>query len=685
MTFIFTLENITKKDIATAGGKGASLGEMAKAGIQVPPGFVILTPAFYKFLEDNHLQEKISSLLNSAVLSDIRSIENCSKKIQSAIFTSKIPREIVQEIKESFAGLGASRVAVRSSATSEDSSSAAWAGQLETYLNTTEETLLRNVRRCWASLFSMRAITYRLEKGLMKSDIGVAVVVQRMIPSEVSGIAFSAHPITENLDHIFVEAVFGLGEPVVSGQITPDNYVLDKTSHTIVSKHIEKQSRALVQADEEEGNSWVELNEPKVSSQKLDDSQILALGDLIIAIEKHQGFPCDIEWTLQKGKFYILQSRAITTLGKKEPALPYADINATRYDFLWRAGFSYLFTALAYEYGYSVRDFVYTWKEGWHMNFVSKEERKRLSEKGFAFYMYEFEAFRREMVIAIPRYKDAITAFLSADITHYSTEKLANAFEALMKFFIEVFENYFYLDYHSTDEVARVITENDTRFDVEKLRVHSEAMGRIKLALRAIWNHGVYPPNVVDKYVAEIAKRLGLKEEAFQCRYQELLEMLRVPGSPSPARSMGAVWGQFSGNKEMVGGDAERIIKQLWQVDRSAKSFTGQTGNKGLYRGRVKKIDFSGETDIVAETMAMNKGDVLVSDSTGPEMILACKKAGAIVTDEGGVISHAAIVSRELGIPSVIGTKVASALLKDGDIVEVDANTGVVRVLEKKP
>src|SRR3989338_2200353 len=402
MELIKQFNELDSKDTAIAGGKGASLGEMIQAGIPVPAGFVILTDAFEQFLDENHLQEKIKLMLENAQQNDVRSIENCSKKIQSAIFSSKIPANIVREIKENFTKLGASHVAVRSSATSEDSISASWAGQLETYLNTTEYSLLQNNRRCWASLFSARAITYRLQKDLMKSNIGVAVVVQKMIPSEVSGTAFSVHPITENPNQIIIEAGFGLGEAVVSGLITPDSYVVDKESRTILTKNVQTQLRALVQAKDASGNEWIPLAEPKASSQKLDDDGILALSDLIIKIENQYGFPCDIEWARENGQFYILQSRPITTLGKKAPSIQHEDINVTRYDFLWRAGFSYLFTALTYEYGYSKRDFVYSWKDGWHMNFVSKTERKRLSEEGFKLYMHGFEAFRREMAIAIP-------------------------------------------------------------------------------------------------------------------------------------------------------------------------------------------------------------------------------------------------------------------------------------------
>jgi len=187
---ILPFRDLGAKDVALAGGKGASLGEMAKAGISVPPGFVILSTSFEKFLEGTDLNVEIDAILNSVSHKKIHTVENASEKIKALILSAEMPKDIAEEIQKFFKKLKTKYVAVRSSATAEDSASAAWAGQLESYLNTTEENLHENVKKCWASLFTPRAIVYRFEKELHKQKISVAVVVQKMIESEVSGIAF---------------------------------------------------------------------------------------------------------------------------------------------------------------------------------------------------------------------------------------------------------------------------------------------------------------------------------------------------------------------------------------------------------------------------------------------------------------------------------------------------------------
>jgi pyruvate,water dikinase len=236
MLFTREFQYLGKNDAATAGGKGASLGEMTQAGIPVPPGFVILADAFEQFLKETDLNVEIDSILHSVNHQEMHTVEHASERIQKLILEAKMPEDIAGEITQEFHKLGAEFVAVRSSATAEDSSSAAWAGQLDSFLNTTEETLLQNVQKCWASIFTPRAIFYRFEKGLHDQKISVSVVIQKMVASEKSGIAFSVHPVTEDRNQLIIEAGFGLGEAIVSGQITPDSYVVEKEKETIQAR-----------------------------------------------------------------------------------------------------------------------------------------------------------------------------------------------------------------------------------------------------------------------------------------------------------------------------------------------------------------------------------------------------------------------------------------------------------------
>ena len=314
MEFLRPFAQLGKNDVGLAGGKGASLGEMTQAGIPVPPGFVILSASFEAFLEQTDLNVEIDATLDSVNLKEMHTIENASEKIQALIKNARMPKEIADDIKKSFKKLGATYVAVRSSATAEDSASAAWAGQLDSFLNTTSEHLLENVQRCWASLFTPRAIFYRFEKELHHQKISVAVVVQKMVESETSGIAFSVHPVTQDRNQLIIEAGFGLGEAIVSGQITPDSYVVEKKPRLIIDVNVEAQERGLYRA-EQGGNEWRNLSKEEGERQVLSNEKILELSEIVLLIERHYGFPCDIEWAAEGGKFFVVQSRPITTLG----------------------------------------------------------------------------------------------------------------------------------------------------------------------------------------------------------------------------------------------------------------------------------------------------------------------------------------------------------------------------------
>lgn len=327
MKFVLPFGKINKNDALIAGGKGASLGEMTQAGIPVPPGFVVLAGAFDRFIAETDLAQEIDSALHSVNNQEVHTVDDASEKIKALILAAEMPKSIAREIKQSFKQLGAKFVAVRSSATAEDSASAAWAGQLESYLNTTEENLLENVKKCWASLFTPRAIFYRFEKFGKQTHlqkISVAVVIQQMVESEKSGIAFSVHPVTQDYNQLIIEAGLGLGEAIVSGQITPDSYVVEKEPRRILDKNVVVQSRGLYRSDSKDGersrtmasepNEWRDVPKEHGEPPTLTDTQILELSNFILKIENHYGFPCDIEWAYAEGKFYIVQSRPITTL-----------------------------------------------------------------------------------------------------------------------------------------------------------------------------------------------------------------------------------------------------------------------------------------------------------------------------------------------------------------------------------
>jgi len=314
MRYVKTFKQISKKDVAIAGGKGASLGEMLNAKIPVPPGFVVLAPAFERFLTETDLGVEIAARLKKVNYKDTNSVDRASNVIRDLINSAEFPKDLGVEINQAFSTLKSRYVAVRSSATAEDSSIASWAGELDSYLNTTRKDLLENVKKCWSSLFTPRAIFYRKEKKLHRTKVSVAVVVQEMVQSEVSGIAFTVHPVTEDKNQMIIEAGLGLGEAIVSGQITPDSYVVGKKDLSILDINISEQKQMIVKSGN--GNKTVKIKKALGGKQKLTGRQIIELSKICLKVEKHYKFPCDIEWAFYKGKFYILQSRPVTTLKK---------------------------------------------------------------------------------------------------------------------------------------------------------------------------------------------------------------------------------------------------------------------------------------------------------------------------------------------------------------------------------
>jgi len=311
-------EDVDKNDLPLVGGKGANLGELTKAGIPVPPGFIVTTVSYFNFLEEAGLREEIEKILEPLDTNNSQQLLQVSTKIKDAITSAEMPQDIADEIREAYKKLGG-LVAVRSSATAEDLPDASFAGQQSTFLNIQgEDNVLVAVQECWASLFEPRAIFYRNEYGIDHMQVGIAVPVQRMVQSEAAGVLFTMEPVT-NESKITIEAVYGLGEVVVSGEMTPDHYLVDKERFTILEKQIVEQDWQLVKSlesdsDVDGANVKLPVSDELRKEQKLSDDEIISLAKLGAKIEDHYQFPQDIEWAKEGGELYVVQTRSITTL-----------------------------------------------------------------------------------------------------------------------------------------------------------------------------------------------------------------------------------------------------------------------------------------------------------------------------------------------------------------------------------
>jgi pyruvate,water dikinase len=322
--YIRWLSSLSKKDIPIAGGKGANLAEMYNANFPVPPAFIITAQSFDKFLREANLKEKIKKIISDTNVFNTKQLEENSKQIRELVIKAEIPEDMQAEIIEAYSILCTDKkdniedifVAVRSSATAEDLADASFAGQQETFTNIKgKKFLIEAVKKCFASLYTARAVYYRKKKGFDKKETFLSVVVQKMINSEKSGVMFTKNPVSGK-NEIIIEAVFGLGEGIVSGKILPDHYVLNDDLE-LTEKKIANKKIALIK--EENGNGKeIKLSEKTSNSQVLSLAEISTLGDLGQRIEKHYKKPQDIEFAVEKGKIYIVQSRPVTTIKSEQ-------------------------------------------------------------------------------------------------------------------------------------------------------------------------------------------------------------------------------------------------------------------------------------------------------------------------------------------------------------------------------
>ncbi|MEK6913399.1 MAG: phosphoenolpyruvate synthase [Nanoarchaeota archaeon] len=333
--FVKWFSELNKDSGSVAGGKGANLAEIYNAKVNVPAGFVITAQAYDYFIEKAGLKEQIETLLNSINYEDTKQLNEVTEKIRKSIIKAEFPKDLQEEILESYEALDTNNVknnatgtvleilknsepifvAVRSSATTEDLADASFAGQQESFLNIKGKTeLLLTIKKCLASLFTSRATYYRNKKGYRDTKASLAVVVQRMVDSDKSGVIFSQDP-TNQSKNIILEAVFGLGEGIVSGTITPDQYTLSRELE-ILTKNISDKKIAITR-DSGGGQTTVKLSPEKSKQQVLKEYEMKKLAEISLRLEEHYKKPQDIEWAIEGEEIFVVQTRAITTIGKK--------------------------------------------------------------------------------------------------------------------------------------------------------------------------------------------------------------------------------------------------------------------------------------------------------------------------------------------------------------------------------
>ena len=311
-----------REDVAFAGGKGANLGELSRAGFPVPPGFVVGAPAYALFADASGLRERIAALLTGVDVDDPTALEGAAREVRALVESTPVPEPVAEAVRAAYDELGGgdTPVAVRSSATAEDTEAASFAGMNETYLNVRgADAVLDALRRCWGSLFGARTVFYRAKRGFGQADMDIAVVVQRQVDAERAGVMFTIDPATGADDRLVIEGSFGLGEAVVSGRVSPDRYVVDKRTLAVLAREIHPKAE-VIEPRPDGGTAIRRLDEAEATRPTLSDEEAREVAELGRRIERHYGSPQDTEWAYDRdGRVWMLQSRPVTAAGGATP------------------------------------------------------------------------------------------------------------------------------------------------------------------------------------------------------------------------------------------------------------------------------------------------------------------------------------------------------------------------------
>ncbi|MEN3034695.1 MAG: phosphoenolpyruvate synthase [Candidatus Methanosuratincola sp.] len=333
-SYVIFFDSLKKDDIPLVGGKCANLGELISFGVPVPPGFAITAEAYKLHISRNNLRDRIKEILSRMDVTDSDSLESSSREIRSIIESAPLPVELAEEIVAAYQKLGSMvklkdpPVAVRSSATAEDLPGASFAGQQDTYLFVSgKDALLKYVIKCFSSLFTPRAIAYRKEKGFDDMKVYLSVAVQKMVDSESSGVMFTLDPTTGNRDVVVIEGTWGIGEMIVQGKVSPDEWTVDKKTLTIIERNISRKEKMAIRSPSDSGEGFLKetpVPPERVEAPCISDDQVLELAKFAVEIEKHYGMGMDIEWALDSydKKLYIVQARPETVWSMKVETEP---------------------------------------------------------------------------------------------------------------------------------------------------------------------------------------------------------------------------------------------------------------------------------------------------------------------------------------------------------------------------
>jgi phosphohistidine swiveling domain-containing protein len=676
--FVRDLAHLGSEDEVGAGGKAFSLGRLRKLGLPVPDGIVLLATAFDVFLDLRDLRGEFEDLLR-LIDAGAQDAMDAAERLRVIFAAGPLPPSVEEELVAAVGDLSSSRLAVRSSATVEDSARAAWAGQFTTSLNVHPDDVPGAVLGAWASLFSERTIAYAQHRKLSLVDARVAVIVQELIDPSASGVIFTADPVTQDTGRLVLEAVFGLGETLVSGSATPDTYWLDKKTRTVLRHRTVVQSRLLA-VDEGGGTRAESISPADGTKEKLTANQVDDLTQLAIAAEHAWACPLDIEWCIDKADdIFLLQARPVTTL---DPAqletrpMPQFAPSITR-------GWSLLFCQVWHR-AYT-QEFVHQF--GWGLSDVLYE--------GVDGLVHVYRA-PSEFVAGMT---DFVTAHIDAqpDWLQQQAAELIKVVDATRSWLATVLRTP--LSQYTSDQLLAILDEFVDRnaklgpryvlmlwypIQIEQRQEQERYAAAVATAIEArVATHSIggTADDFARRIGAEVLRRNEVPEELARVTPLEMLRRALSQDAVLPEHRLQAYNTQFLVTKEGVlheSADAYCArrgipLQPAAQNQPGEDILAGVSAYPGKARGPAKII--RGRQDF----QRFKPGDVLITAMTTPDFEVIMSDASGIVTDEGGATSHAAILARELRKPTVIGTQVATQLFADEGLAEVNADDGMVQ------
>lgn len=748
----------------TGGNKAANLGRLLNAGVNVPHGYVILSHAF-----DDHCRRsgalnylgKLRAMVSSQA-QNAKDIAVCAEHIRKLIEDADISPSLVSHIEIFSQRMGSSPVAIRSSSLAEDMNDLSWAGQFDSFLNISEDRLVSYIKRCWASAFSDRAIAYGVYRGQPPGSNSMAVLVQQMIQSEVSGVSFSMHPVSGDKDKMLIEAGRGLGDTIVSGMKNVDRYVLQKDNGFLLERHIVANTEALVHDDSSLTDSFV-VDNSALESPVLQDSQIEPVHSLTNLVHKLMGFPCEIEWAYSRNKLYLLQARPITQFIYQADAQKKSDCDhralmvshqsdlltqdlvltgVQRFCDFKRFGLSFSYPYIRYEhktgditypanqvdefgrinlplstleelviylrqelqeYREYLNQFSVDVKETPKPGLVREYFERSLRSAGTIPYFICFDICvtkaMNEAGLAIADVAAAPPATAEADASlrdlrmRYCSEieqsvagqtsissDLLNELETFCQTYgylgllyfkgtpWTVVDAYKMLASMHIDEpkakIPRILDERIMAVASELLMLRTEK-----------WEIMCLGASLFQEHVKKFYSRVVNYESLLELRIDQVCDLL---DRKLNLRNITPVKGAFvlQINEDAVVLSDEIVGEPKVLETRKGKILKGVSANLGKATG-IARVILSAR-----ESSDFQPGDILVTKMSTPDFLPLMRNATAFITEIGGVTSHAAILSRELGVPCVIAVRGVTSLLKSGDLVEVDATLGTIKVIQ---